>query len=404
MNGTDDLVRTALRETAAEISPRQVPPLRLPAEEGTAGRRHGARWPQAMAAAAAVLAIGIAAMTLAGAHRSAAPADSLAQLPPYYVALEQRCPCHPPQPGRAWQSDPDLAVVRTTAGRVLATVRVPAPYATFTLVRAARDDRTFVLAAQRLSLVNSAIPATRFYLLRIRPFGTTGRATLTPLPVPQIHAGSELADMALSPDGSRLAVLVSHLEAPTGVALTVYDLGTGSQRSWTVSQAGPELKWGPDNRTLAVPLAGQNRAIGLVDTAATGSGFRSAERVIQLGRAVPGRGPVPPGYFVVNGELTPDGRHILLTEESPVLAPSSAHVQGDSALWSRSLRTGTVTKILTGVPPFTVGWSSPSGSEVLIFWEPSGTASGLRIQHATLFYRGGRRAVTLSPGLLGAAW
>lgn len=89
----------------------------------------------------------------------------------------------------------------------------PPPYATFVEVSAAADDRTFVLAAQKLAYCTAGrvppVPATKFFLLRLDPgHGRPGAgATLTTLPIPAIPAGTAVSDFALSPDGSRLAMV-----------------------------------------------------------------------------------------------------------------------------------------------------------------------------------------------------
>jgi hypothetical protein len=52
------------------------------------------------------------------------------------------------------------------------SVTAPRPYGTFTGVTAAADNRTFVLAAQKVAqLPLTTPPATRFFLLRIDPDG-----------------------------------------------------------------------------------------------------------------------------------------------------------------------------------------------------------------------------------------
>ena len=64
---------------------------------------------------------------------------------------------------------------------------------------AAGDDRTFVVAAQKLARIPLmgafTVPATRFFLLRLGPgLGRpVGRVTLTPLPIPAIPAGTKSA-------------------------------------------------------------------------------------------------------------------------------------------------------------------------------------------------------------------
>lgn len=134
------------------------------------------------------------------------------------------------------------AVIRATAtGRPLATVTPPRPYGTFAGITAAGDDRTFVVAAQKLARIPLmgafTVPAARFFLLLLGPgLGRpVGRVTLTPLPIPAIPAGTEVTDSALSPDGSRLAVVNGRSDRPK---LSVYNLSAGTERTYRPGSVG----------------------------------------------------------------------------------------------------------------------------------------------------------------------
>ena len=92
--------------------------------------------------------------------------------------------------------------------------------------------------------------------------------------------------VSVSPDGSRL-VLASR-EAANGIAvrswITVYSLPGGASRTWLVpgrfkpspgqrqiTNSVSALSWAADNRTLAVPVAGQRSGVYLLDTDDAGS-------------------------------------------------------------------------------------------------------------------------------------
>lgn len=87
--------------------------------------------------------------------------DTREVTPEFYVALELigdgQC-CRPGLPSAPLTE----AVVRVTAtGTALATIPPPRPYGTFIGVTAAADNRTFVLAAQKLArLPLTGFPAT----------------------------------------------------------------------------------------------------------------------------------------------------------------------------------------------------------------------------------------------------
>ena len=96
----------------------------------------------------------------------------------------------------------------TLTGARLATITPPAG-STFAGVTGAADDRTFVLDSVQL---DGGLPGTllpnqprTWYLLRIRP-GATPVQTLTPLHFP-LPSGADVNGIALSPDGTKLAVL-----------------------------------------------------------------------------------------------------------------------------------------------------------------------------------------------------
>ena len=178
-------------------------------------------------------------------------------MPQYYVALTVAAGL-----SRVKSRPRASAVVRSTAtGATIATVRPPRPYDTFTMVTAARDDRTFVLVAERLP----AAPAERLFVLHLHPARRTpaSRAQLAALPVPDLAKGTQTWGLALSPDGRQLAVAVGP-DSPR--ELQVVDLATGAQHAWAgspqclgcaVTGYGTDggngwLSWSADERTLAV--------------------------------------------------------------------------------------------------------------------------------------------------------
>ena len=225
----------------------------------------------------------------------------LAALPHYYVALaytgsEQCCELGKPY------SPVTQAVVRvTTTGQAVATIKPPHPYGTFVAVSAAADDRTFVLAAQpreRLTL-SGHLPVTKFFLLQISPgrHDPASRARLTPLPIPVVPSG--LSDFAVSPDGTRLAVVLGGVPGE-GPDLDVVNLATGASRTWSaLSGIGngkaynqESLSWGADNRTLAFLYAGgPGRGAGgvrLLDTARPGGELLASSRLVDRSAVRPG--------------------------------------------------------------------------------------------------------------------
>jgi hypothetical protein len=165
-------------------------------------------------------------------------------VPGYYVALMPA-------------GKPYLDVSDTFTGQRIATVAAPAGVTLGGVYGAADEDRTFIVAGDRLS---GAKAATAWYLLLIAPQAKT-RARLTPLPIP---VSQRPAGIALSPDGTEVAVAI----AGSPAALRVYSVPTGGLlREWTATAPGEitaekgqpgswpftavTLRWSSDGRQLA---------------------------------------------------------------------------------------------------------------------------------------------------------
>jgi hypothetical protein len=377
MNTIEDRLRSAIQETASEVTPGSLPPLELPArarrthptQPGRPGRRSWSRlagWLAPLAAAAAVLAVlaGSLAVTRGLSHRhpaarpnalSKAPAVDGGAIPRYYVTL---------QPGPLSEGSTRAVVRATATGAALAAVRPPRSYSILTWVSAAADDRSFVLSAQPKTKASYA--ATAFFLLRLDP--AAGTAKLTRLAIPGVPASWQVTGLALSPDGSKLAVALQGTTTKTA-AIQVVDLSTGARREWTsvsglvtTDELGANpLSWTADGRTLAFdyePRARLNVEVRLLDTAARSSSLESARAAVTFVKW--------PGGSVAGAALiTPDGTRIVA---AAVL--SSAKLE----FHAYSVRTGKLVAVLgrlryhrgaiTGWPD--VYWTDASGSALIV--------------------------------------
>jgi hypothetical protein len=371
---TEERLRAAMRAAADTVPPGSSPPLRLP--DGQPGR---ARWDQRrrwarvmvpLAAAAAVAAVVIASLALtrggptssSGGAENPAPPVALNGVPAYYIAT-------------AKQVAPTRVLIRATAtGAVLATVKAPKPYGTFNFVTAAADDRTFILSAQRWWPVASGTRGVAaqnrdnttpvvFFRLRFDPVTRTAR--LTALHIPQKIPASSLGGIAVSPDGSRLALALARAQ------VRVVTLATGSARQWTwpgtsggtwvgnQKPSGMALSWTASGQTLAFPLttkSGGITSVMLLDPNSAGGSLAAARRSVTfrgLGHAKDG----PIG----NAVITPDGSRIVT-----VVMRSRGQVREFSA------RTGQlVSPLPAGTPPrsltlWGVLWTNSSGSTVIV--------------------------------------
>jgi hypothetical protein len=164
-----------------------------------------------------------------GAHPSVTrpTAQVASATPPYYVTIilaNYLDPVTAPQ-----------AVVRDSAtGKVTGTVPFPAVSLSSqdVLVTAAANDRSFIIAADNGSRT------VRLFRFSVSAKGRPG--PLTELPEAPTAGALGLTGMALSPDGTRLAISLEEnalpsndIEAVPCGGLEVIDLGRGSTRSWS---------------------------------------------------------------------------------------------------------------------------------------------------------------------------
>jgi hypothetical protein len=399
MNVLEDKIRAAFEQTAADIAPQAVPPLRLPAGRltgrlGPAGRHRWRAWLTPLAAAAAVASVVVATLAISGAiHRprsrtgpTSGQHGPFVGIPPYYVVLAGTNP----DPA---VTQPQFARVKATAtGSVIATVIPPRPYRTFELARAADDNHTFVLVAGRWDVthkqggtfVNMGPPG--FFLLHIGPDGRTTH--LTTLLTPYEPANAEISDIALSPDGSQLAIA---LRGGTGGGsepeIQILSLATGAERVWAWPGGGPitnnaggsgeVLSWTADGRTLAFQqwVAGNIIDLRLLDTSTPGHDLQTASRLVLRW---PGdgatwhfvHGKISNVIFGFSAVITPDGTRIVAATVSETKHPLSSEL----AFTEFSATTGKVVAVLgrwrlPGLYPGQVQdvlWSSASGSKLIV--------------------------------------
>jgi hypothetical protein len=339
MNVSPDEVRDATRGAAAVITEKSVPPLRLDEPPGGRQPRHRTRpgWVAPLAAAAAIVVVAggsVAAGSLltrsaaprpshasaSGAPAHGASAGSGTSVPPYYVAA----------------ASPSLTVVRATStGATLARIATSTPVVG---VAGAADGRTFVLDEQR-SIVGASVtwvgqPA--FYLLRLTASGS--EESLTRLAVPAIPSGTMVSGLALSPDGSRLAVAADSGGFPVArlMEIMTYTLATGAARSWTANEVtnpdasfgftgsgvrgSQSISWAADSRTLAFGVQNMSYAgVRLLDTAASGSDLMADSRLAVIVRNFRDqvsslKNAAPPYYFAscaTDAMISMDGSAIV---------------------------------------------------------------------------------------------
>jgi hypothetical protein len=222
----EERVRAATRAAAATVEqiPDPAPPATAPAARRLpAVPRRWRPWLAPVAAAAAVVALATALVTVrvipngGGASQSPAAVAPIAGVPEYYVAINWL-----PKYG----SGQGLVVGDTFTGK---TIAVPPPAHTqLDIVAGAGDDRTFVAFGE--STVHRSA-AGMWWKLTLAP-GTARPVRLTRLPIAQLGS---LDAMALSASGRELAVVTTNA-ALTEDYLGVYSTVTGRLlRSWSTT-------------------------------------------------------------------------------------------------------------------------------------------------------------------------
>ena len=385
MNLIEDRIRAAARAAAETVAPDSVPPLELPAARtrrfgrGRRGvRSPGAAWTRwaarlaPLAAALAVSGILIAVVTLSPpAHqggpayvppttaRPDVPAGSpvstyvrSGQVPSYFVTL----------------TPSGAAVHLTLSGEAVATIRPALAGGTVVAVTAAGDDRTFVLAEQ-----GQDRKAVTFYQVRLGSSGRPSAPTRLPMSVAD---GKTMTGLALSPDGTRLAIAV----APGGGVQQVrlYPIHGGAGRTWSATggtlgehPATWTLSWPASQRTLAFNWsAGQTTSVRLLNLGTAGGSLLAASRPAVTLAKTAGMGQTL--YQCAVMSITPDGSAIVCPSSTITDIAKNGTKTYSTGFPEFSVTTGRLIRITGHWPrkhddPFVydVLWSGASG-QVLI--------------------------------------
>jgi hypothetical protein len=408
MNTLEERVRAAARAAADTVAPGSVPPLHLP--PGDPGRsRGGSRssasvWARRLAplgAAVAVVALAIAVVNLSTTVRHAsasrpAPAaadgmtagPSLASyvasglMPAYYVSIDS--------PGR--NRGPAYAVVRSTVTGTAVAAIMAAGGGTIVAATAAADGKTFVLAEQPWvppqSRADQFYEPLTFVMFRLGTSGQPGALTRLPVSAP---GGAVMTGLALSPDGSQLAVAVEprNVSANTGrQQVRLYSLSTGAVRTWSANGtigSGPDdtrsLSWTASERTLAFNWLGNgpgvHLSVRLLNLRAAGSNLLADSRqaVSLVDRGPVGATPASTGSAPTCSEdavITPDGTTIVCAAIAALSGGTGQRQPAETEFLEFSASTGSVTRILGhwtfgSVSALAVGvlWSNASGSVLI---------------------------------------
>ena len=322
MPAIEDLLRDELKRAADTVQPEQLRPLRMPVP--------GRRWHRLLlpvAAAAAVIAVAVATVLVAGPKPAPTAAAGSAAIPRYYITFTFAA-------DRQFHNLPVTeAVIRDTAtGKITGTVKIMTDFFPASVsVTAAPDDRSFILGTQELASKGApGNPEYRFFRLPISAAGKPGHLIELPAyPVPQ---NSYVTGIALSPDGTLLAVSFEYgvgeqnghpATAEIG-AVEVINLVTGAVRTWTAAmQQGHYFEpgqpsWADGNRMIAFTW---QRAKSLTNDAMTMEGVRLLDTEAPGGNLADARMIMPKQTVsgTIEGVLiTPDGSDVLVATSHEV--------------------------------------------------------------------------------------
>jgi hypothetical protein len=404
-----------------------VRPLGLPAREPirlrpAPGRRRWAAWAAPAAAAALVvgLAVTLVSVRQAGHQPSASPTagqsgetvTSFPGVPKYYAALDD--PTGTAFNGETATQPVAVLVGRTDGGRPLATLTPPSGQS-FVGVTAEASDTAFIVAAEPfpVKVGMNSLPAVAWYVVRIAP-GRADGVTLAKLPIPGEPAGSQVDGVAVSPDGSRLAVM-DQPDVWSGnpkqgrLTLSIYSVATGrAVRTWTQQTNGfpagygwyqgrydnSSMTWLSDGRTLAYADGINNGEDGFPAGATFGGvKLRTIDTDRPSGDLLADSTVVysPASFHACDMmQLTPDGKTVLCGYYYGDYGKRSSAF--DPTITAYSLATGKATLLYRHQGSFNLGfaavlWTNADGSMIVgSAWTQDGVSVGHQYKNPTVPY------------------
>jgi hypothetical protein len=335
MTDLEDRLRDELSQLAALAQPETIRPLRHLASRRRAA---AARFLAPAAAMVAVAAVAIAGAVIARTlpHRGAAPVPAAPELvrsgtvPRLYVLAYQ-----------SYEGSKIVtyaAVHSSATGKTLARVILPTLFfqgGTFgPRITGAGNDRTFVVTETNMTSVHSIV-----WLLRLQVSASGRSIKVTRLPV---HVPSTMAvdDVALSPDGTRLAMTAQWgcgAQRCQYTGIRVVDLATGAVTVWSTRANGAPFNgsWVGDH---AVAFEWQP------DTAGQAADYRVLPLSGTTADLLLASKPIPspqtePNAYVPRALVAPDGKTVITSEVVPVMHGTVARIVELDARTGRLERT-----------------------------------------------------------------
>jgi hypothetical protein len=309
MTDLEDRLRRDLKELSERAQPGSIRPLRVPSARKAPRMR---RWLAPVAATVAVLGV-IAGVSLAGpqggqyaAGRPAAVAGLAGPRPPYYVTVFQR------YAGAHGQIITIAAVHDSATGAALTTVRIPTLMSQGGTqgpsITAAGDDRTFVITELGQTGTRNL---ARFFLLRVTEHGRAASLTRLPITVP---GNLSVDDVALSPDGSRLAITVQSCRGADcqHSGIRVVALASGAATTWlTPANGAPfNVSWVGDAKVAFLWQSGARASPPTQRTGYRVLNIDAPGRNLLAARAISSPRAEPSGYIPL-ALVTLDGNVVI---------------------------------------------------------------------------------------------
>jgi hypothetical protein len=410
VTAVEDRTRAAMDAVTGLVE--RVPPLTLPPPPGAVSRRRGrapfprrrwGSWLAPVTAAAAVVAIAIALVAVRDMPDGASapppgPVAAATGLPTYNLTLNQSVYDTTTPVG--------LVLAATLTGKKLFTLQPPRGLS-FAGITGAADDRTFVADAHvdPYGVRGSEGRSRTWYLVRIVGAGSRASLTMKKLPIAPTPVGTGISAIALSPDGTKLAVASERVtdNPHEQQLLRVYSVATGVVlHTWSSpADQSPPIEgggyYGGDANSTVVWVG--DRALAFNEGARVKSGGATLEvKVLDLSRpdgnllgssrtaailpaAKDEEKPAPFGcnWFWGDVMITGDGKSYVCggtgtsTAQLPKLYCLKQPTWNTLAFAGISLTTGKLTRILsgyrTGCYGYTVSdypvWVNATGSLVI---------------------------------------
>ena len=399
MTRLEDRLREDLTAESVQIAPGSIPPLHLPAPRHPDGKllrrspRHWPGWMTATAAAAAVAVViagtFIVGHIVAGTGSNGPPTTgepAYSGIPPYYAYAVQGSTYSRTVNGTHYGDSVIARYVKiraTATGKLVRTISPPAPYNAFEAFAGAANGRAFVLAANRYRYTKTGNEyykldqrtPLRFMTLRITPADRTQSSALS---LPETLTEAQAPTLALSPDGTRLAVAYGGSGKPAVVQVITLANGRMTQWESPAPAATPVLggpgTWTANGRILAIGqiviqpggiISSSPTQMRLLDTATPSRNLAAASKLVTLQGASSFPWPfiTPDGTRLI-GETASRPIRLTATTESGTFGVYSArsgallrvvarwHRQGRSFILNRARQT--------------VVWSNVSGSTLIV--------------------------------------